>query len=84
MRSYHLAPAGTGKAAGVRLDRLHHGLDVDDAAYVGDSASDLACAAEVGQCWLVANADPALEWPNRTERPYGDGVAEVLERLLAG
>ena len=81
-RSYHLAPAGTGKAAGVRLDRASHGLATDDVAYVGDSASDLACAAEVGECWLVANADPALDWPLRTAGRYGDGVAELVARFL--
>jgi hydroxymethylpyrimidine pyrophosphatase-like HAD family hydrolase len=81
-RVYHLAPAGTGKPFGVRADRLHHGLGREDVAYVGDSASDLACAAEVGRCWLVGNADPALDWPHRTTGSYGDGVAEVVERLL--
>jgi hypothetical protein len=82
VHAYHLAPAGTGKAFGVRVDRLHHGLDREDTAYVGDSASDLDCAPEVGCCWLVANADGSLEWPHRTEAPYGDGVAEVVDGLL--
>jgi hydroxymethylpyrimidine pyrophosphatase-like HAD family hydrolase len=85
-RAVHLAPTGTGKAAGVHLDREHHGLTKEDTGFVGDSASDLSCAAEVGECWLVANADwPAsLEWPWRTTSPFGDGVAEVIDRLLAG
>ena len=82
VHAYHLAPAGTGKAVGVRLDRLHHGLAIDDTAYVGDSASDLDCASEVGSCWLVANADGDLDWPQRTSAPYGAGVAEVIDRLL--
>ena len=82
--AYHLAPAGAGKAAGVRADRRRHGVDRDDAAYVGDAASDLACAAEVARCWLVANADPSLDWTLRTKAPYGDGVAEVVEALLSG
>lgn len=84
MHAYHLVPAGTGKPFGVRADRRHHGLAAEDAAYVGDSASDLACAPEVGRCWLVANADPALEWPHRTTGSYGDGVAEVIDSLLPG
>lgn len=83
LHSYHLAPAGTGKAFGVRIDRAAHGLAVEDVVYVGDAASDLACAAEVARCWLVANADPDLEWPHRTHGQYGDGVAEVLEGLLS-
>jgi hydroxymethylpyrimidine pyrophosphatase-like HAD family hydrolase len=81
--AFHLAPAGTGKADGVRIDRERHRLSREDVAYVGDAAADLACAAEVGQCWLVANADPALHWPRRTVAPYGDGVAELVDRLLA-
>jgi len=82
VHAYHLAPAGTGKAFGVRLDRLHHGVLCEDTAYVGDSASDLDCAVEVGSLWLVANADGGLHWPNRTAGSYGDGVAEVIDRLL--
>lgn len=81
--AYHLAPAGTGKAFGVGVDRAHHGLAREDVAYVGDSASDLACAPVVAECWLVANASVAPEWPLRTAGPYGDGVAEVIDRLLA-
>jgi HAD superfamily hydrolase (TIGR01484 family) len=82
-RAYHLAPVGTGKVAGVAVDRRHHGIDTADAVYIGDSAADLACAPEVGECWLVANATPDLEWPLRTSAPYGAGVAEVLNRFLA-
>lgn len=80
---YHLAPSGTGKAAGVRHDRQRHGLDRSDVANVGDSAGDLECAAEVAELWLVANADPGLGWPHRTAGCYGLGVAEVIERLVA-
>jgi hydroxymethylpyrimidine pyrophosphatase-like HAD family hydrolase len=82
-RAYHLAPTGTGKVGGVAVDRRRHGLDRAQAAYVGDSAADLACAPEVAACWLVANAEPDLDWPLRTAAPYGAGVAEVLSRLLA-
>lgn len=80
-RAYHLAPKGTGKAEGVAADRARHGLSVDETAYVGDSAADLASRDEVGQLWLVANADPRLDG-TRTLSPYGDGVAEVINRLI--
>lgn len=80
--AYHLAPARTGKSFGVRVDRERHGLGIGDVAYVGDSASDLACAPEVTRCWLVANAEPSLDWPLRTAGQYGDGVAEVIDLLL--
>ncbi|HEV3351811.1 MAG TPA: hypothetical protein VG076_02745 [Acidimicrobiales bacterium] len=82
-RAYHLAPVGTGKVNGVAVDRRRHGIDKAAASYVGDSAADLACAPEVDECWLVANAEPDLVWPLRTAAPYGAGVAEVLNRLLA-
>jgi hydroxymethylpyrimidine pyrophosphatase-like HAD family hydrolase len=81
--AYHLAPAGTGKVTGVAADRRGHGIDIEGAFYVGDSAADLACAPEVAECWLVANAEPSLEWPLRTSAPYGAGVAEVINRVLA-
>jgi hydroxymethylpyrimidine pyrophosphatase-like HAD family hydrolase len=81
--AYHLAPVRTGKIAGVAADRARHGIDKADAFYIGDSAADLACAPEVRECWLVANAEADLEWPLRTGAPYGSGVAEVISRLLA-
>jgi HAD superfamily hydrolase (TIGR01484 family) len=82
LHAYHLAPTGTGKREGVRIDLAEHGIDPADAVYVGDSASDAACAAEVGACWLVANADPSVPGL-RTSASYGDGVAEVIDSLLA-
>jgi hypothetical protein len=39
VRAYHLAPTGTGKAAGVRVDRERHQLAAADCAYIGDSAA---------------------------------------------
>jgi len=83
IHAYHLAPVGTGKVAGVAVDRARHDIDVESAFFVGDSAADLACAPEVHECWLVANADADLDWPLRTSSPYGAGVAEVISRLLS-
>lgn len=87
--AYHLTPAGAGKAHGVEFDRAHHGLARHEVAYVGDSSSDLACAPVVaeGACWLVANAagpPDGRDWPQRTTGAYGDGVAEVIDRILSG
>lgn len=82
LRAYHLAPAGTGKVYGVAVDRRRHGLAREEVAYVGDSAADLACASEVAECWLVANAEPELDTDLRTIAPYGAGVAEVVDRLI--
>jgi hydroxymethylpyrimidine pyrophosphatase-like HAD family hydrolase len=82
--AYHLAPTGTGKATGVRIDRERHRIDATDTAYIGDSPSDLECAHEVAQCWLVANAAVAREWPHRTTGAFGAGVAELIDVLLQG
>jgi hypothetical protein len=82
MHAYHVAPAGTGKREGVRIDRERHGIDRMDAVYIGDGAADVDCAPEVGACWLVANAEAGLEWPHRTSGSYSAGVAELIERLL--
>jgi len=81
--AFHLAPVGTGKVTGVAVDRRRHGVDRANAFYIGDSAADLACAPEVAECWLVANAERDLEWPLHTAAPFGAGVAEVITRLLA-
>jgi hydroxymethylpyrimidine pyrophosphatase-like HAD family hydrolase len=80
--AYHLAPAGTGKATGVRIDRERHRIDVIEAAYIGDSAADLECAREVAQCWLVANAEAERAWPYRTTAAFGAGVAELIDVLI--
>jgi len=80
--AYHLAPTGTGKAQGVAVDLRRHDLRREQAVYVGDSAADLACASEVAECWLVANAEPDLDGP-RTDAPYGAGVAEVIRKVLS-
>ena len=84
VHAYHLAPAGTGKRYGVRLDRLRHELVRAATAYIGDSANDLDCEPEVGRLWLVANADENLDWPRRTKSSYGDGVGELIDLLLHG
>jgi phosphoglycolate phosphatase len=80
--AFHLAPAGTGKAAGVRIDRERHGIAVTETTYIGDATADLECAREVAQCWLVANAEVARDWPHRTTGAFGAGVAELIDVLL--
>jgi hydroxymethylpyrimidine pyrophosphatase-like HAD family hydrolase len=83
MNAYHLAPAGTGKSFGVHVDRTRRDLSRERTAYIGDAASDLDCAHEVGELWLVANADAGAEWPHRTAGAFGEGVAELIDDLLA-
>ena len=86
VHAYHLVPRGVSKAAAVALHRERHGLRPEDAAAIGDSLADLELAGEVGSVFLVANApagpEPAPPNAYRTERPAGDGVADVVAALL--
>lgn len=81
-RVYHLIPRGAGKRFGVLRDRERNGIAKEDAVFVGDSRADMNCADEVRECWLVANGDSSLQWPNRTEASNADGVAELIYRLI--
>ncbi len=56
VRGYHLVPIGASKAAAVAAHRQMRGYTREETFAVGDSREDLACAAEVGSFWLVANA----------------------------
>lgn len=60
---YHLMPDGLSKGAAVGWDLARRGLSPADAVAVGDSASDLTMAAEVGRTWLVANGAAAPHMP---------------------
>jgi phosphoserine phosphatase len=79
------------KASAVRLHRERHGIDLAGAAAVGDSASDLVVAPEVGRFYLVANGistlDRGVELPGNvtvTEGARGEGFAEAVEALSSG
>ncbi|HEX9235233.1 MAG TPA: HAD hydrolase family protein, partial [Actinomycetota bacterium] len=56
---YHLVPKGVSKAGAIAVDRERVGLGPDGCIAVGDSATDLAAAGEVGAVFLVANGEPA-------------------------
>jgi len=63
VRGYHLVPASVSKAGAVAFHRRARGYAREETFAVGDSREDLACAAEVGVFWLVANAisrDPSI------------------------
>jgi hypothetical protein len=63
VRGYHLVPASASKAGAVAFHRRARGYAREETFAVGDSREDLACAAEVGVFWLVANAisrDPSI------------------------
>lgn len=63
VRGYHLVPIGAAKAAAVAFHARARGFAREELLAVGDSREDLACAANVGSLWLVANAiekDPSM------------------------
>jgi hypothetical protein len=94
VRGYHLVPASVSKAGAVAYHMRASGCEREQSFAIGDSVEDLACAAEVGTFWLVANAvrrDPALSglcarYPNVrvTDSAHGAGVYEaVLKSLMS-
>jgi phosphoglycolate phosphatase len=93
VRGYHLVPVGASKVSAVAFHRRTRGYAREETFAVGDSREDLACAAEVGDFWLVANALERDETMRRavaahdnvrvTEAGHGSGVYEaVLEALM--
>lgn len=70
VRGYHLVPALAAKATAVAFHRQVRGYAREQSFAIGDSREDLACAAEVGQFWLVANG---------AERD--PGIGEVISRF---
>jgi len=94
VRGYHLVPADVSKLAAVAAHRRARGYAQDETIGVGDSREDLACAAVVGEMWIVANAlarDPSLGGALAAhanvrvcEESYGAGVYEaVVSALMA-
>ncbi len=88
VRGYHLVPAGASKATGVAFHRRVRGYAREETFAAGDSREDLACAAQVGDFWLVANALErdhtmreaigAYDNVRITEAGYGAGVYEAV------
>jgi hydroxymethylpyrimidine pyrophosphatase-like HAD family hydrolase len=94
VRGYHLLPAGASKTGAVALHRRARAYAREACIAVGDSREDLACAAQVGTFWLVANAlerDPTLgaeltgaDNVRVAQAGYGAGVYEaVLSALVS-
>jgi phosphoglycolate phosphatase len=94
VRGYHLLPAGASKAGGVAWHRRARGYAREECFAVGDSREDLACAAQVNEFWLVANAaerDPSIRetlarYDNARlcESGHGAGVYEAVVSTLMG
>ncbi len=94
VRGYHLVPVGASKAAAVAKHRRMRDYAREETFAVGDSREDLACAAEVGAFWLVANAvahDPSIREAMAAhenvcvaEGSNGTGVYEAVVSALMG
>jgi hydroxymethylpyrimidine pyrophosphatase-like HAD family hydrolase len=92
VRGYHLVPAGASKAAAVAFHSRVRGYSREQTFAVGDSREDLACAAQVGTFWLVANAverDPSMREASTAfsnvriaEAGHGAGVYEAVLSML--
>lgn len=92
--AYHLVPRGVSKAQSIELDLVARGLTSDQAAAIGDSATDIEMADAVGVMALVSNAfdSPGVvsavahcERDNvwRTTGCRGDGWAEFARLWLS-
>jgi hydroxymethylpyrimidine pyrophosphatase-like HAD family hydrolase len=92
VRGYHLVPATASKAAAVAFHRQVRGYAREQTLAVGDSREDLACAAQVGTFWLVANAverDPSIREAlvpfdnvHVADAAHGAGVYEAVVSTL--
>lgn len=94
LHAYHLVPAGAGKAQALTLDLTLRGMTREQAAAIGDSATDLAMSSAVGITALVANAfqSPRLldalalhaeKTVVRLEGERGEGWAQFAQAWIA-
>lgn len=82
--SVMILPAGCDKASGLRALFKRTGRSYETAVGVGDAENDLPLLKACGLGVALANALPVLkkeaEWV--MSQPAGDGVSELIERLL--
>jgi len=91
--AYHLVPKGVSKAQAIHLDLASRGLGAEQAAAIGDSATDIEMADAVSVMALVENAfDSASVRDELSRRPRpnvwrtccrrGEGWAEFVQTWL--
>jgi hypothetical protein len=80
-----ILPSGVNKATGLRAAAQRLGLEPSQIAGVGDAENDHAFLEICGYSVAVANALPVIREKVNfvTEGAHGDGVTELIERLLA-
>ena len=80
-----ILPSGVNKATGLRAAAERLNLKPEQIAGVGDAENDHAFLKICGYSVAVANALPAIreevDWV--TERDHGDGVTDLIDRMLA-
>lgn len=92
--AYHIVPRGVSKKRAIAIDLTWRGLAPENAAAIGDSATDLQMADAVGVMTLVHNAfasagvregldASARDNVWRTKRERGEGWAEFAHAWLA-
>jgi Cof subfamily protein (haloacid dehalogenase superfamily) len=81
-----IAASGVSKAAALAELCATWEVDRTEVVAFGDAMNDLRMLAWAGTAYAVANADPAVlaATPHHTGSNDSDGVAEVLEKVLAG
>lgn len=92
IHAYHLLPRASDKASAVQKDRETRGIPKNLTAAIGDSATDLELASEVGVLFLVRNAvteslgllEKIGAYPNVfvTHEAMGLGWAEAIDFLV--
>ena len=80
-----ILPSGVNKATGMQAALKHFGLVPAEVVGVGDAENDHAFLEHCGLSVAVSNALPAIKERVAfvTQRDHGDGVAELIDRLLA-
>lgn len=80
-----LAPLGVTKAFGLARQAERCGVDAADVVAFGDAPNDVPMLEWAGMSYAVANAHPDVlaAAQHQTASVGDDGVAQVLERLLA-
>jgi hypothetical protein len=84
--AYHVKSPDVDKGKGLAAVADSLGGDVGSFAVIGDSANDVAMFERADVAYAVANADEAARSAadHVTERSYGDGFIEAVERIRAG
>jgi len=84
--SVMILPAGVDKGTGLKLALRELNVPLENVVGIGDAENDDAFLSLCGSYVAVANAIPAIQEAADvvTDLDHGAGVAEVIERILAG